>query len=73
MWKRFRYVLDMPWLGPKVRGLKMSGLKVLGLKVSGLKFATVYLSAMSFPHFPVFSAADVPFLSSVFVLVRRWF
>ena len=51
----------------------MSGLKVLGLKVSGLKFATVYLSAMSFPHFPVFSAADVPFLSSVFVLVRRWF
>ena len=34
VWKRFRYVLDMPWLGPKVQGLKVSGLKVSGLKVS---------------------------------------
>ena len=38
VWKRFRYVLDMPWLGPKVQGLKVSGLKVSGLKVLGPVF-----------------------------------
>ena len=56
VWKRFRYVLDMPWLGPKVRGLKVSGLKVSGLKVSvnvclGCQVLRQYYLAINFESF----------------------